>query len=347
MNFTLSASDKLFLENYRRNSKNKRHYVKCTVLLNLDRGISVDSLSEILGLDRSTIYNYQNDYLSSGISDFLSDNYLGFWGKLDSFQLATLNTELRNRLYKSSSEVAHWIYEKFNVHYDAKGLVSLLHRLGFSYKKTKLIPAKADIDAQSTFLVDMLDKIEHLDTENEVFLFCDSVHPQWNTRSSYGWIPTGEEHEIKSVSGRKRINLTGTVNVDEPSDVIIEESSTVNKEVIIAFLQKVVKCYSTKKKIYIVVDRASYFTANLVKEWIKDSPVELLYLPAYSPNLNLIERLWKFMRKKVIDTEYYETFALFRTKVLSFFQHIDDYIDELETLLVPNFHVKKSKTKFY
>jgi len=99
--------------------------------------------------------------------------------------------------------------------------------------------------------------------------------------------------------------------------------------------QKVVKCYSTKKKIYIVVDRASYFTANLVKEWIKNSTVELIYLPAYSPNLNLIERLWKFLRKKVIDAEYYETFALFRTKVLSFFEHIDDYIDELDHEVAP------------
>ena len=131
MNFKLSDSDKTFLENYRRNSKNKRHYVKCTVLLNLDRGLSVDSLSEILGLDRSTIYNYQNDYFSTGISDFLSDNYLGFWGKLDSFQLAALDNELRTRLYRSSLEIAHWIYEQFNVRYDAKGLVSLLHRLGF------------------------------------------------------------------------------------------------------------------------------------------------------------------------------------------------------------------------
>ena len=106
--------------------KKKRHYVKCTVLLNLNRGFFVDSLSEILGLDRSTIYNYQNDYLSNGISDFLSDNYLGFWGKLDSFQLAALNNQLRSHLYRTSLEVAQWIYEQFGVCYDAKGLTSLL-----------------------------------------------------------------------------------------------------------------------------------------------------------------------------------------------------------------------------
>jgi len=90
-----------------------------------------------------------------------------------------------------------------------------------------------------------------------------------------------------------------------------------------------------KKENLYLADRASYFTANLVKEWIKNSTVELIYLPAYSPNLNLIERLWKFLRKKVIDAEYYETFALFRTKVLSFFEHIDDHIDELDHEVAP------------
>lgn len=347
MNFKLTDNDRLFLEKYRSESTKKVHFVRCTVLLNLDKGKSAEEIADMLGIDRSTVYNHRNSYLEQGVSDFLSSKYLGSQGKLTSDQLTALNNELRSRLYKSCLEICYWLKEEFDVDYCVKSLPALLKRLGFSYKKTKLVPAKADAEVQRAFLVDMLAKIDNLDSENEVLLFCDSVHPQWNTRSSYGWIPTGEEYEIKSVSGRKRINLTGTVNVNAPSDVIVEESSTVNKEVVIAFLQKIVKCYSTKKKIYIVVDRASYFTANLVKEWIKNSPIELIYLPAYSPNLNLIERLWKFMRKKIIDTEYYETFALFRTKVLSFFKHIDDYIDELETLLVPNFHVQKSKTKFY
>jgi len=66
-----------------------------------------------------------------------------------------------------------------------------------------------------------------------------------------------------------------------------------------------------------------------------------------SPNLNLIERLWKFMRKKVIDTHFYRTFEEFRQKILAFFEHIEQYKQELETLISWNFHIPKTQTTFY
>ncbi|WP_375559723.1 transposase [Bernardetia sp. OM2101] len=141
--------------------------------------------------------------------------------------------------------------------------------------------------------------------------------------------------------------MTGTVNVQNPSDILISESKTVDSDSVREFLDKVEVAYSDKSKVYIVLDQASYFKSYLVQDWIYDSKIELIYLPTYSPNLNLIERLWKFMRKKVIDYEYYDTFKKFRTNVLTFFEYIVDYKDELEELLAPNFHVQFSKTNFY
>ncbi len=178
-------------------------------------------------------------------------------------------------------------------------------------------------------------------------MFVDSVHPEWNTRSNYGWIRKGKEFEVKSVSGRKRIHLTGAVNVEAPSDIHIKESDIVNSDVIRAFLDQIEDTYTEKSKIYLVVDQASYFKSYLVQDWTYGSKIELIYLPTYSPNLNLIERLWKFMRKKVIDHNYYDTFEKCKDVCPKFFKHIDDYIDELETLLVPNFHVQFSKNNFY
>lgn len=339
MNFVLSVSDREILENYRKSSSGKKDFIRCTVLLSLDQGKSPKELSDILGVDLSSIYNYVKSYTSLGLSGFISSSYLGSWGKLDSFQLAALDKELRSNLHQSSFSVAIWIKENFGISYALGSLPYLLKRLGFVYKKTKLVAAKADKNAQLRFL-DYLKTVEtSIEGHNSVLLFADAVHPEWNTRSNYAWIPKGEEAQVKSVGSKRRINLLGTVNVDEPSDVQLIEATTIDSQTVITFLEVLEKVYADKDKVYIVVDRATYFMSYLVEDWLSTSHIAFIYLPACSPNLNLIERVWKFMRKKVIDYTYYDTFEKFRTNVLAFFKYIDDYIDELETLLVPNFHV--------
>ena len=70
-------------------------------------------------------------------------------------------------------------------------------------------------------------------------------------------------------------------------------------------------------------------------------------MPSYSPNLNLIERLWKFLRKKVIDAEYYSSKQLFRDAVMGFFKEIKHYKSELESLLRLNFRVLSSSHTAY
>ena len=344
----LSQERRTELEKLQRNTSNdKKLYVKVTVLLGLDSGHSAESLSSLLGISLSLVYHYHSVYKEKGLSHYLLFHYQGSSSYLTDRQLELLSTELETKLYATSQQICEWIYENFSIYYTTKGLIPLLHRLGFSYKKTKAVPAKADKEKQEQFLAEMLAKIEGLDSENEVFLFADAVHPEWNTRSNYGWIRTGKEFEVKSVSGRKRIHLTGAVNVEAPSDIHIKESDTVNSDTVRDFLDQLEDAYPEKSKIYLVLDQASYFKSYLVQDWTYDSKIELIYLPTYSPNLNLIERLWKFMRKKVIDYNYYDTFEKFRTNVLAFFKYIDDYIDELETLLVPDFHVQFSKTNFY
>ncbi|SFF29041.1 transposase, partial [Thermoflexibacter ruber] len=106
-------------------------------------------------------------------------------------------------------------------------------------------------------------------------------------------------------------------------------------------------CHPDKEKIYVICDNARYYKNKHLQEKLASSRIKQLFLPAYSPNLNLIERLWKFMRKKVIDTCFYRKFQDFKEKVCEFFTHIAQYKQELETLISWNFHIPKTKTNFY
>jgi transposase len=91
--------------------------------------------------------------------------------------------------------------------------------------------------------------------------------------------------------------------------------------------------------IHVILDNAKYNHAIKVQEYEKTSRVKIHYLPTYAPNLNLIERLWKFYHKKVTYNKYYEKYPQFKTASLDFFKNIDRYKEELDTLLVENFHI--------
>ena len=87
-----------------------------------------------------------------------------------------------------------------------------------------------------------------------------------------------------------------------------------------------------------VLDNARYQRCRLVQDMAHAMNIELLFLPSYSPNLNLIERFWLFLKKKALWNRYYPTFADFRDAIRNVFNTLGSFKDELASLLTPNFH---------
>jgi transposase len=257
-----------------------------------------------------------------------------------------LKAELKANIYPSSASICAFILAKFGVSYTSHGLVPLLHQLGFSYKKTKLVPCEADKAKQEKFVEDLNSLLAGLEAEEAIY-FADAVHPQHNTKSSYAWIEKGQEKEILSVSGRQRLNLNAVINAQNPSEVIMVEGKTINADNTWELYQKIEALHPEKKQIFIICDNARYYKNKALNEKLAHSKIKQIFLPPYSPNLNLIERLWKLMRKKVINHQFYRKFEEFKAGIFHFFEHIADYKDEIETLISWNFHIPKSKTNFY
>ena len=92
-------------------------------------------------------------------------------------------------------------------------------------------------------------------------------------------------------------------------------------------------------RIYLLLDNASYNHAQSVAAAAKLHHILLDFLPPYSPNLNPIERLWKFVRKTFFKDKYRDTFAKFCTQLADFFAHLDQYRAELASLLTTNFEL--------
>lgn len=341
MDVDLTDKERLELQTLQKRLKERWAYVRVTSILMLSDGFGAAQISSILGIDDNSVYRYQKAYLELGLCDFLSRDYQGYFGKLDSVQLGSLCSELTNTLYTNTQAVCDYVHRTFGVVYTNQGITKLLHRLGFSYKKTKSVPCKADKGKQEAFLEDLDGLLENPDS---VVYYTDGVHPTHNTRSLNGWIPKGEEHEIPTVSGRDRVNINGALNAQKPKEVIIEEGKSINAENTKALYEKLIEANPDKEIIYVIADNARYNRNKMLQEWVKSTKIKQVFLPAYSPNLNLIERLWKFMRKKVIDPVFYRTKDEFRSGILSFFENIDRYEKELKSLLTLNFHVFNSQS---
>ena len=166
----------------------------------------------------------------------------------------------------------------------------------------------------------------------------DAVHPQHNSTPAYGWIKKGQEAELKANCGRQRLNINGVIDIDT-LNTVVRFDDTINAESTIALFKRIERKHPKAKVITIIADNARYYRSIAVKEYLENSRIKILFLPPYSPNLNLIERLWKYFRKVVMNNRYYQTLEQFTQAAQSFFANIKSHRKALKTLLTENFHL--------
>jgi transposase len=138
---------------------------------------------------------------------------------------------------------------------------------------------------------------------------------------------------LPTPSGRKRFNVLGAVDALTKEVTLVVNDTTVTAETVCALLGKLAAQVG-QGAITVVLDNARYQKCALVQSYAAELGIELLYLPSYSPQLNLIERLWRFVRKECLYSHYYATFDEFRAAL----QHCLDTVHrdhrlELETLM--------------
>lgn len=165
----------------------------------------------------------------------------------------------------------HYIEKEYQVLYSIGGMLHLLKRLGFTYKKPKQIPGKADSKAQEAFVEEYHQMIKHKG-EKEVVYFMDGTHPHHNAIPSYGWILKGEDKELLTNTGRERININGAINT-ETMDVAIEVSDSINADSTIALLKALEDKNPDATIINVIADNARYYRSKKVTEFLKTSRI--------------------------------------------------------------------------
>ena len=158
-----------------------------------------------------------------------------------------------------------------------------------------------------------------------------------------GMVWSQEQIFIQSPSGRNRYNVLGVLNAITKEIVTVSNDEYINGESVCALLAKLARRRCDDTPITVVLDNAKYQRCAVVEEYAQAIDVELLFLPSYSPNLNLIERLWKFVRKKCLYSKYYEHFKDFKVAIVECLENKSDRVmQELETLLTCEFQSFKN-----
>lgn len=279
-----------------------------------DEGWTSQQIAKVLLISDQAVREHVQEYKAS---EKLKPENGGSEEKLSEQQTKQLTVHLEDHTYLYVKDIVAYVEAKFKITYTVSGMRHWLKRHNFSCKKPALVPGKANKEQQELWLADY-EKLRQGSPSDETIGFIDGVHPTHNVRPAFGWIKTGVRKEIPANTGRERMNLSGMIDVIQHK-VIIQEDKTLNAETTIQFFRKIEDSYPTKKLIRLFCDNAPYYRNKSVKKYLETSRLKLHFLPPYSPNLNPIERLWKWMKERVIYNTYYEYFEEFKAAVLGFF----------------------------
>lgn len=322
--------------------KDVKGAIRIRVILALDAGYTVTETAKLFLLDEDTISKWKKKYQKRQFfSDWLQEYYAGYDGKLTKQQIEEIEGFVKKHTITDCREIVSFIKTEFGKEYTITGVTKLLHRLSFVYKQVMLVPGKLNAEAQGVFVKEFTELNENK-KEDEVILFGDGVHPTHNIHKTKAWIKKGEEKQIKTNTGRARLNINGALDM-ETMAVTTHFSETINAQETMKLFDKIQLVYKDKTTIYLIIDNARYYKNKDVTAYLKKNGcrIKLIFLPPYSPNLNFIERLWKFMKKYIIGVKYRESFKEFEKDIHQFFDNIDQYKEKLLQFIGTDLHLIK------
>ncbi len=191
---------------------------------------------------------------------------------------------------------------------------------------------------QATFLAEKLEpRLEEAKAGKRQVFFVDAAHCVFGTFLCCLW--SFARLFVRAAAGRQRFNVLGAFNAVTRALVAVTNTTVVNTETMCELLRKIA-AQGLMGPVTLVLDNARYQRNAAVQALAEALGIELLFLPGYSPNLNLIERLWRFIKREALYGRYHPTFAEFRAAIEETISELGGkHKDKVASLLTLNFQV--------
>ncbi|MFH1908883.1 MAG: IS630 family transposase, partial [Chloroflexota bacterium] len=276
-------------------------------------GYEHQEIGRIVGIGQKALRNYLRMYQAGGIEGLKVLNFYRPKSELDDHR-EKLKAEFETRPAKSINEAVQRIEKLTGIRRSPTQVEKFLKDLGLKRLKVGHIPSKADPEKQKAFLEEELEpRLEEAKQGKRHVFFVDAAH--FVMRPFLGFLWCFVRQFIPASSGRKRFNVLGALHATTLQVVTFTNDSYINSLSVAKLMCKIAVEFAGLP-ITLVMDNARYQHCRFVMDLATALGIELLFLPSYSPNLNLIERLWKFIKKKCLYSEYYETFTDFMQAIV-------------------------------
>jgi transposase len=312
------------------------------VYLKVTLGWSNLMIGHAVGMHYNAVGKWVNTYKINGFEALLSNNYGGKKSELENYADSILKSfQLQPPM--TAAVAAERIREMTGISRSDQQVRAFMKRHQLKFLKCGHIPAKADNDQQHQWVETELKPVIEAARKGQVHLFfCDAAHFILQPFLCSLWCAF--RVFIKASAGRNRINVLGAVNAITKEVITIANTTYITSGTLIDFL-KLLKEKFADKPIAIVLDNARYQHCFLVTAFAKSLGIHLLFLPPYSPNLNIIERLWKFTKKEILYAKYYDKPKLFHQAIQNFFDEINQkFKQQLSSLLTLKFQFFDDKS---
>lgn len=294
--------------------------IVAVILLSVDT--PVQRIQRLLDMGKSTVYNLKKALNNASSADEIVSLFQmkpGCGRKMKTGNvLDQIKDEINQGFYTSLRGIKKMIEDKYGVILSIATAQRIMKRLGIKRLKAASLPANAEPSLQEQFYNDTMKPLMKDAQENKLaLLFMDGSH--FVIGCEYlGYVYGSLRRFVRSLSGRQRYNVLGAIDYVTKKVHTVTNTKYITATQVIEMMYKLTDFYGTEMPIRIFLDNARYQKCNAVKDALAELKlkynIELVYLPSYSPNLNLIERLWRFVKTE-IRSNFITDFSSFCAKI--------------------------------
>jgi len=303
------------------------------------QGLTPEVVWRLCAISKPTFYRYLHEYRQGGIEKLKEVPFYRRPSQLADYR-TSIEADFRQRPPASVAEAAQRIAELTGLERCPTQVRQFLTSLGMKPRKVGQIPAKADVTQQEAFKTEQLEpRLEEAKAGQRVVFFMDAAHFVFAPFLGLVWC--FERLFVKAPSGRQRLNVLAALNATTRDIFSVKNLTYITAETVCELLRLLAGAHPGVP-MTIVLDNARYQRCALVQSLAASLGIELLFLPAYSPNLNLIERFWKFVKKQCLYSKYYPDHIAFQHAIIACIEQApDQYQHALKSLLTLKFQTFK------
>lgn len=308
---------------------------KLTALLMIGKGLTQADAAKVVDVDERTVRAYCRELREGGISAILEDRQYRPSSALESFHEA-ITESFREQPPSTSMEAATRISAISGRNVCASHARTVMKRLGFKCLKPGSAPGKANVGEQLDFFEQSLrPKLEEAKAGKRKVFFVDASHFVRGPYLRKVWCL--DRLWIRTASGKGRLNVLGALDACADCIQFLATDENIDSLGAACILYKLRETHPDET-ITVVLDNARYQACHRYKSLARALKIELLFLPAYSPNLNLIERVWKWIKGNCLYNKYYPTIKQFNQAIIECLESIEKQIPQsLKSMLTMNF----------